>query len=172
MLYAMLIRCHSTVTFLFPCIMNRRKFISSLIVAKTPSAWIERLMRNKIPSSVDIFFSMDASGRLKFSVIYYLYMRNPERKFRAIFLWRYSIWLKTWLSVRIADRKSRWHSARISRGVPYVNTALRNELSLFALLRSRAEGNRWSSGAAPQRKKNAFGNHLLPRSEMCFPKKS
>lgn len=38
MLYAMLTRCHSTFTFFLPRIINRRKFISSLIMANTPSA--------------------------------------------------------------------------------------------------------------------------------------
>ena len=58
MLYAILTRCHSTVTLAHPLVRKRRKFMSSLIVANTPSAWMDRLTRSRIPSSVEIFFSI------------------------------------------------------------------------------------------------------------------
>ena len=38
MLYAMLTRCHSTVTFPVPRVRKRRKFIASFTIEKTPSA--------------------------------------------------------------------------------------------------------------------------------------
>ena len=55
MLYAMLTRYHSTVTLAFPLVRNRRKLRPSLIAANTPSAWMERLTRSRISSSVESY---------------------------------------------------------------------------------------------------------------------
>src|SRR5699024_204421 len=66
MLYAMLTRYHSVCTFMFPHVRKRRKFISSLVMANTHSAWMERLTRSKIPSAVEIFFSIASRWRAKY----------------------------------------------------------------------------------------------------------
>ena len=47
-------RSHSTVTLYFPRVRKRRKRISSLVMAKVPSVWIERLTRSRQPSSEEI----------------------------------------------------------------------------------------------------------------------
>ena len=51
MLKAILTRYHSTITLALPLVRKRRKFMSSLTMANTPSAWMERLTRSRIPSS-------------------------------------------------------------------------------------------------------------------------
>ena len=66
MLNAILTRYHSTVILAFPLVRKRRKFISSLIVANTPSAWMDRLTRSRIPSSVEIFFSIASRCWMKY----------------------------------------------------------------------------------------------------------
>lgn len=58
----MLTRYYSTMSLGFRRVRKRRKFMSPLIMAKTPSDWMERLTRNEIPSSVEIFFSMASRG--------------------------------------------------------------------------------------------------------------
>ncbi len=50
-LYAKQRRNHSTVTLYFPRVRKRRKCISSLVMAKEPSALIKRLTRSRQPSS-------------------------------------------------------------------------------------------------------------------------
>ena len=62
----MLTRYHSTITLGFPRVRKRRKFMSSLIMANTPSDCMERLLRSRIPSSVEIFFSMASRCRMKY----------------------------------------------------------------------------------------------------------
>ena len=57
---------------------ERRKFMSSLTMANTPSAWMERLIRSRIPSSVEIFFSIASRCWMKYLETFSRFLRSSS----------------------------------------------------------------------------------------------
>ena len=78
MLKAILTRYHSTITLALPLVRKRRKFMSSLTMANTPSAWMERLIRSRIPSSVEIFFSIASRCWMKYLETFSRFLRSSS----------------------------------------------------------------------------------------------
>ena len=78
MLKAILTRYHSTITLALPLVRKRRKFMSSLTMANTPSAWMEQLTRSRIPSSVEIFFSIASRCWMKYLETFSRFLRSSS----------------------------------------------------------------------------------------------